>query len=196
MGAFGIKKTLINRGVAIWQKLWETAQSGFVLDATNLVADSVIPAGSVIGYDELTRKAVVLKAATLQANVTNTATDYPVLKGHLFKVGDFLAAAKGSKAYAITAINTSNAAFDTLTIGTTLGSALSTGAALFQSGTTGASNSSFITQPKGLLYTDVTVVPNADLAVILRGTVYARRIPAVSDEIKAALPLIIFSQSY
>lgn len=194
--AFGIKKEVISRGVTIFQTILETAQGGFTLDATGLTAGSVIPAGTPIGYDESTRKAVVLKTATLQANATNSATTYNVLKGHQFKVGDNVAAATGSKAYAITAIDTANAGYDVLTLGTTLGTALNAGVALFQSATTGASNSSLFTAPKGLLFEDTKVVPNQDLAVLVRGTVYARRIPAVSAEIKAAMPLIIFSQSY
>ena len=52
------------------------------------------------------------------------------------------------------------------------------------------------TDVKGLLFTDVTVGQDDSLSVLIRGTVYERRIPAVSNEIKAALPLIVFSQSF
>ena len=52
------------------------------------------------------------------------------------------------------------------------------------------------TDAKGLLYEDVKVVNGTPLDVVLRGTVYENRIPVVSDEIKAALPLIIFSKSF
>jgi len=194
--SLGLKKEVVSRGVTVFQSVHETAQGGFILDITGLVLGSVLRAGTVLGYDEATRKAVVLKTATLQANATNTAVDYRVEKGHSLKVGDNLAATKGSKAYAITAIDTSNAAYDQVTVGTTLGVALTAGTGLFQSATTGASNSAFITTPRGVLYEDTMVEANADLAVVIRGTLFARRAPVATDEIKAALPLIVFSQSY
>ncbi len=50
----------------------------------------------------------------------------------------------------------------------------------------------------GLLYSTVVTDENGniDVAVVLRGTVYENRIPQVSEEIKAKLPLIIFSKSF
>jgi hypothetical protein len=49
---------------------------------------------------------------------------------------------------------------------------------------------------KGLLYTDVVVADGADVAIVVRGTVYERRIPSVDAAHKAVLPLIVFSNSY
>lgn len=60
---------------------------------------------------------------------------------------------------------------------------------------------------KGLLKDDITVPdddePEVDLAVVIRGTVYERRIVdedgaalTIASNVKAALPNIIFSQSY
>lgn len=49
---------------------------------------------------------------------------------------------------------------------------------------------------KGLLYTDIKIEANAPVDVVLRGTVYARRVtPAINAAHKKALPLIIFSES-
>ena len=48
----------------------------------------------------------VVKIAVLSAEATDTATDIKVNKGHNFKVGDFVMADEGGKAYAITAITT------------------------------------------------------------------------------------------
>lgn len=49
---------------------------------------------------------------------------------------------------------------------------------------------------KGLLYTDVKIEANAPIDIVLRGTVYARRVtPAINAAHKKALPLIIFSES-
>lgn len=52
------------------------------------------------------------------------------------------------------------------------------------------------TDAKGLLYTDVVIEANAPIDVVLRGTVYARRVTAGIDPVhRKALPLIIFSES-
>ena len=54
------------------------------------------------------------------------------------------------------------------------------------------------TDVKGLLYDDVTVIGSAPLAVVIRGTVYGNRIDPdkLTAQVKAKLPLIIFSKSF
>lgn len=53
-----------------------------------------------------------------------------------------------------------------------------------------------VSDAKGLLYTDVKIQDNAPVDVVLRGTVYSRRVtPEIDDAHKKALPLIIFSES-
>ena len=190
-----ITKTIAAHGVEIWQKVLETARGGFNLDVTGLTIGETLKGGSLISFDESTRVAKVIKSAIVQANATNTATDILVLKGHPFKVGDYLAAVEGGKAYAITVINTSNASYDTLTVGTTLGVALTAGDALFQSTATGASAAVALT-PNGLSYEDYTITASTDIAVVTRGTVYARRIPGIIAGLKSKIPSVFFSQSY
>ncbi|MDF2931218.1 MAG: hypothetical protein K0R36_549 [Chryseobacterium sp.] len=52
------------------------------------------------------------------------------------------------------------------------------------------------TDAKGLLYTDVVIEDNAPIDVVLRGTVYVRRVAAGIDPVhRKAMPLIIFSES-
>ena len=49
---------------------------------------------------------------------------------------------------------------------------------------------------KGLLKNDVIIEANAPVDVVLRGTVYARRVtPTINTVHRKALPLIIFSES-
>lgn len=196
MAQLGFTSKTVSGGVPIFQQAYENASGGFGLDKTGLTDGKDIPAGTVMGYDELTRKASPLKVATLNADAGNTDVTYQVKKGHLFAVGDYLAAVVGGKAYAITAIDTSNADYDVLTVGTTLGVALVAGVALFQSSATGAAAAALNVTPRGLLYSDVTVADNVTLSVMIRGTVFERRIPAVPVSVKAYLPNIIFSQSY
>lgn len=53
--------------------------------------------------------------------------------------------------------------------------------------------------PTGLLYTDVVIADDAEVAVVLEGVVYARRISHAASKttaIKAKMPRITFSQSF
>lgn len=69
----------------------------------------------------------VVKIAEVAAAVEAADTAIKVGKGHNFKVGDFIMAGVGGKAYAITAINDTEKDHDTLTVGTSLGVAISKG---------------------------------------------------------------------
>lgn len=187
-----IKKGYASAGIPIWQsKNTQVAQGGFTLDDSAFATEGiVIPAGTPIGFDESTRKAMVAKLAVAQAGATNTATEYKVLKGHLLAVGMSIKSGT-SAAKAITAIDTTNADYDLVTVAETLGVVVAIGASIFV-------DDAGYKDLKGLLYEDVFIDSNgvADVAVVLRGTVYARRIVPVPATIQAKLPLIIFSQSY
>lgn len=189
-----ITKTVVSTGVAVWSTVHETAIGGFTLDKTGLVDGQIIPAGTPMGYDEATRLAKPVNMAVLNANATNVATTYQVKKGHNLAVGMHVGYTAGGTAYTITAIDTTDPNYDVITLGTTLGVALTTGQALFQSSATGASSGAF--SAKGLLYEETTVGTNVGVSVVLRGTLYARRAPVNNASIQEALPLIIFSQSY
>lgn len=189
-----VTKTVLNAGKVIWQKVLETVRGGFRLDTTGLTDGATIPGGSLFTFDESTRVARLIKTATLQAPATASATTYRVLKGHLFAIGDNIAHTLGGTAYPITAIDKTNADYDEITVGTTLAGTPAAGAALFQSTATGASAAT--AEPNGLLYEDTDVSSHADVAIVSRGTVYARRIPGVPVTLRAKLPLIIFSESF
>jgi hypothetical protein len=190
-------KTTVNDGIPVFQKVIENAQGGFVLDDSVLTADETISAGQPVGFDESTRKAKVVKVAQVYENATNSATTIKVYKNHHFKVGDYIAKTAGGAAYAITAIDSSNASYDVLTVGTTLGVALTADTdVLFESSATGASAAAYKVTANGLLYNDTIVATGASVSVVLRGTVYARRVPAVPAAVKTAIPQIIYSQSY
>ena len=63
----------------------------------------------------------VVKIAEVAEEVGASGTTIKVKKMHNFKVGDFVMTAEGGLAYAITAIDEGNKDYDTLTVGTTLG---------------------------------------------------------------------------
>ena len=183
-------------GIPVWQGIGkdiQLAQGGFLLTNPGLPAGTVIPAGTPMAFNETTRVAVMAGSAVAHATAGGAATDYQVKKGHTLKVGDNLASgAAGGKAYPITAINTSNAAYDTVTVGTTIG-AVTAGDLLYASTATGATASAYPVI-NGLLYADTITGDGVDVSVVIRGTVYARRVP-YATAFTSQLDDIIYSQS-
>jgi hypothetical protein len=193
----GLTLTSTSQNPPVYQNVFETAQGGFRLDVSVLPAGNVVLAGTPIAYNEATRIANVVKTAIVQANAGSSATVIQIKKGHHFKVGDNIAKSVGGAAYAITAIDTSNAAYDAITIATTLGVALTADTdVLFQSSGNGAAAAVYSQSARGVVYQDVDVVTGADVAVVIRGTLYERRAPGSTAAIKALIPSIIYSQSF
>jgi hypothetical protein len=173
----------------------ETATGGYLLVMAGLTKDTVLVAGTPLVLDDVNRTATVLHTAVAKANAGGAATTYQVAKGHTFQVGDYMASgATGGKAYAITAIDTSNSAYDTLTVGTSIG-AVTAGDLLFASTATGATSSA-LAGANGLLYEETVARVGTSVSAVIRGTAYARRIP-VNAAIMAlpGLRFILFSQS-
>ena len=198
-GGMGITRTQTKSGIPVYQgtaKDIQLLQGGCLLNTTGLTAGSIIPAGTPVVYDEVTRVASILHNARAQANAGASAVKYSVEKGHSLVVGDYLASgAVGGKAYPITAIDTSNASFDTITVGTTIG-AVTAGDLLFASTATGATASA-LPAINGLTYDEVIVSYNISLSVVIRGTVYARRVPwSAAIEALSGLKQFIYSKSY
>lgn len=192
----GLKKTSSSAEIPVFQKEIEVAQGGFILDSSNVPAGKTIPAGSVLNFDESTRVAKVLKTATVHATAASNATEYQVKKNHIFAVGDHVGKAVGGAAYTITAIDTTNANYDVVTVGTTLGAAAEFDV-LIQSSAAGASAAALPLTPKGLLRSSLDIVAgfSHEVGAVIRGSVYARRIPGANANIKTLLPLINFSES-
>lgn len=186
-------KTTETRGLIVFVKKIEDIPGGVTLAAAD-VTQAVIGAGTPVGKDA-NGLFHVIKTAKAQANAANNATTYKVLKGHNIKVGDFLSTGALKIAYAITAIDTSNADYDTLTVGTTLGVAVTAGDILITAAAEATGNTSaFKYTPYGLLGSDVQIVSgdNHLVDVIVRGTVRDANIWPVHADIKTALPHIRF----
>lgn len=130
-----------------------------------------------------------VKYAKVHTAVAATGTKIKVLKGHDFKVGDIVFAAKGGAAYAISAIDASNAGYDEITVGTTLG-AIDKDAYIFQASESGAATGAFKYVPFAVVGTGKPVVANANLdtdAWVI-GVTRGNDLPALVAE---ALPCII-----
>lgn len=138
-------------------------RGGVSVNVTELGCD-YLPEGTVLS-EPVNGICHVVKTAKLTANATDSATKYKVAKGHPFKVGDVVMAATGAKAYEISAIDASNTGYDELTVGTTLGVALSAGDQLMQAATAGASGSAFKYTPLALSGTGKPVEAGTNLDV-------------------------------
>lgn len=181
--------------VPIFVTIIEDFPGGGSLDTTGLVEGADVLAGAIGKFDEATRKFSLLKLATVYEAASSSATSIKIKKGSHLAVGEYVGKSVGGAAFAISAIDDSNAAYDTITVGTTLGVALVAGDQLFKSSATGASAAALHVAPNGVLKYDVVAEANEGVSVIRRGTVYNRRIPsAAGADVKAALPHIIFSE--
>ena len=138
-------------------------RGGVSVNVTELGCD-YLPEGTVLSVP-VNGISHVVKTAKLTAAATDSATKYKVAKGHAFKVGDVVMATTSAKAYAISAIDTSNTGYDELTVGTTLGVALSAGDQLMQAASEGASGSALKYTPLALSGTGKPVEGGTNLDV-------------------------------
>lgn len=106
----------------------------------------------------------VIKIADVTADVGSTAKTVKVAKGHNFKVGDAVLVALTSVATLITAIDTSNSAYDTITLKATLG-AISAGGQLVEAAEESADASALKYTPLAISGTGKPVIANTNLNV-------------------------------
>jgi hypothetical protein len=194
-----IVRTLNSTNIPVWQGGTDDislVQGGFALVTTGLPVGSLLRAGTPLAYDETARTATILKGGFLYATAGATDTVYKLVKNSPFVVGDFIAlGAIGGKAFAITAIDTTNAAYDNVTVGTTIGAG-NAGDAVWQSTATGATASALPAGLNGLLYEDTFTAVGISVSAVFRGTIYARRVVyTTSIAAIAALSKIVYSQS-
>lgn len=183
-------KSSAGADIPVFQAMYETVSGGFALDETVLAAGTTVPQGTVIGFDESTRKAKVAKYAVNKNASSTSDTTYEVFKGHNLAVGMSIKV-EGGTAQTITGIDkVGSSLHDVITVGTTLSaSAVAAGAAIFV-------DDDGYRKAGGLLFDEFDVAAGVDVTVLNRGTVYERRIAPVPAVLKALMPNIIFSQSF
>lgn len=167
--------------------------NGVTVCSSDLVAGVPLLEGTAIGKDAAGLFHAV-KTAQLTEAADDSAVSYKVKKGHHFKKGDFVMAKVGANAYAITAIDTSETAYDTITVGTTLGVEVKQGGALVQAEKESAdSTSAFKYIPKAMTGDsyDVKELDNHLVAAVTIGQFKESVIPVQNDDIKAALTGIV-----
>ncbi|MBA4852072.1 hypothetical protein [Emticicia sp. BO119] len=167
---------------------------GGTVAVADFVDGFIVPAGSVVGKDN-NGLFHVLKVAKLTTAAGNTDTTYQVAKEHGFKVGDFIAALTGAKSYAITAIDTTNADYDILTVGTTLGVVINQYDGIFQASAQATSNTSaFKYTPFGVTGSRIQLNAgdNNVVDIWIRASLFAVNAPVATTQIKAALPQVLW----
>jgi hypothetical protein len=201
-----ITSTSGTQGMEVFQsKNLEDVPGGLTLDSDmNFETDQNVQKGELCVYDESTRLVTFAKLATVHANTSTPHTSIQVKKGHCLAVGDIISTgADGGEAYAITAVDqTTSEVYDTLTVGTSIGSLTALDVIWLSTGTGGATAGA-APEPNGVLKNDVKPSANDAVSVVTRGTVYERRLPGVygygnvPTQHKTALTSrILFSQSY
>lgn len=169
-----------------WRKMLADYPNGGSIKVSE-IRTSILYDGTPVYYSATDNLWHVIINAVMQANAGSTATKYKVLKGNNLKVGDYLY--NGSTGYAITDIDATNASYDEVTVGTTLGAA-SAGAVL-----TVGSSSAAAPAPQGLVFGHhvITENMNTDIPVGVIGTVNTACMPTeLSSTQKAALTGIVF----
>lgn len=167
--------------------------NGVTVSVADLIPGVPLREGAIIAPDEAGFYHLVKTAEVVEA-ATATATDYKVAKGHHFKVGDFVMFKTGAKSYAITAIDTTPATFDTITVGTTLGAAIPVGGTLTQAKAESATVSAYKYPPFAACGDSypVEALTNTPVVAVTFGQFRAALCPPLSDDIKAALPTLKF----
>lgn len=163
--------------------------NGVTVKSAELIAGGVLKEGTALGKgsDGLYH---VVKTALVVENVGSSGTSIKVAKGHHFKVGDFVMSALNGKAYAISAIDTTtNATYDTITIGTTIGAIAKDVVIMEAVEEQSSSGAAFKYAPKALAGDsyDVKALENHLVSAVTIGQFKEAVCPPLSEAIKSAL---------
>ena len=158
----------------VWE-LEDKAGGGSVAmaDLDKSVSDCVAP-GFFVGRDS-NGLYHLLVAAVLFTDAAADAKTYQVKKNSQFKVNQFVTSGDvdGAKAYKITKIDRSNAEYDVITVGTSLGVALSAGQTLHQVKAEDAvgGKGELMFPPYGVAKNEIDLTKShADTGISVRGT--------------------------
>lgn len=154
-----------------------------------------LPPGVVVGADSNGLYHVV-KTAKVNAVAAADAVAYQVEKNHVFKVGEAVTngGALEGAADVISAIDKSNADYDTITLAGTIGAAAKGDVLVLATAKAAAGAAAFKYAPVAVTMNKVvTTVANQQSGLLVRGTVNEAVMPyPVDSAIKALMPLVRF----
>jgi len=194
----------VGGGRHVWYQRGRSIPGGFNIDLPNFPKGSVVQAGSLIKYDEATRKVdlhIAVKVDEVAASGATTVKIAKILEASVLNTGQFLMVAPDGITDAgtgveVLSIDSSNPAYDVITI-PALSAELSEGTILVEADKVGAGAVVKVV-PNALSYYDIFVHPDSTqftVTATIEGTVYERRIPPVADAFKPLFTEITFSQS-
>jgi hypothetical protein len=186
--ALSIKRQKDNRVVKCVLHRVADIPGGVTVSVANL-GGSVLFEGTPIGKGQNGLYQVV-KTAQIITAATDTATTYEVAKGHHFKVGDRFAT-EAANGQLITAIDKSDPAKDVITVGITLGVAITAGTAAFQSS---GANKNLSIVPVAFAGSNENVENGNNLFVSawVFGVLRESNAPVANDLVKVALKGVIY----
>lgn len=196
----------VGGGKPIYYYIGKELPGGFNPDLSVFPKGSVVQTGTPIQVDEATRQAKVHVAVKVYEAASSGATSVKVSKlkgGSVLSVGQNVMVAPSTIAgtgtgYEITAIDSTNASYDVLTIGAALGANVAEGAILVEASASGA-GASIKVVPNALTRFDIYVDPTSaqfTCGAVVEATIYDRRIPPVAQVVKDLFQKeITFSQS-
>ena len=133
---------------------------GISVKASNLIDGGVIPQGTVVSAPS-SGVCAVIKTAKYVAGGSTTAIR--VEKNHHFEVADVVCAKESGKAYAITVINTSNASYDVITVGTAIDDPGSNDGYIYEAAAEVGSGSALVAEPYAVIGTAEEVVADDNI---------------------------------
>lgn len=163
---------------------------GVTVSSADLIPGTVLLEGTYVSVPDNSGICHVIKTAKVYEQAGSSATSYKVDKGSQFKVGDFISASASGAAYAITGIDTSEAGYDTITVGTTIGEA-ALGATLVQSTKSGSSGAVATVLGRTVEFYDVVANDNIFAPVVVIGTYKKALVPPCNTTIDGKLPGIV-----
>lgn len=190
----------------IYYYIGKELPGGFNPDLSAFPKGSVVQTGTPIQVDEATRQAKVHVAVKVYEAASSGATSVKVAKlkgGSVLSAGQNVVVAPATIAgtgtgYAIASVDSTNAAYDVLTLGAALGANLAEGAILVEASAAGA-GATIKVIPNALTRFDIYVDPTSTqftCGAVVEATVYDRRIPPVAQVVKDLFQKeITFSQS-
>lgn len=191
-GSLSITKESDTSGKVVFDMILEDWVGGAILDRTRLKTDETeIPAGSLLYIAD--GVAEIVKTGTIQDG--GSATGIRVDKTHQFNVGDIVTLGTSVHAEYIASITTTEDDYDTITIGTTLGSTPAAGEVLYEAASHTGANTSTLKYTANAVLRQTTNVENANNQVsgVVRGSVREEAMPNLPGSLhKAALSLIRF----
>lgn len=167
--------------------------NGVTVKSAELIPGTILKEGTAIGKgaDGLFH---VVKTAEVVEAVAAAGTSIKVAKGHHFKAGDFVMSALNGKAYAISSIDTtSNATYDTITIGTAIGAIAKGSVIMLADAEHSSTGAAFKYTPKALTgdHYDVKELENHLVSAVTIGQFKESVIPPISTAILSELKGIV-----